>query len=29
MKAAELNKNYTVPEYFLLEEYSEIRHEFV
>jgi Uma2 family endonuclease len=29
MKALELNKIYTVHEYFLLEESSEIRHEFI
>jgi Uma2 family endonuclease len=29
MKAAELNKIYTIPEYFLLEESGEIRHEFI
>ena len=29
MKAVELNKIYTVQEYFLLEEASEIRHEFI
>ena len=29
MKALELNKIYTVQEYFLLEEASEIRHEFI
>lgn len=29
MKTAELNKIYTVQEYFLLEESSEIRHEFI
>ena len=29
MKAVELNKIYTVQEYFLLEESSEIRHEFI
>ncbi|MEP6951287.1 MAG: Uma2 family endonuclease [Ginsengibacter sp.] len=29
MKAAELNKIYTIPEYFLLEESREIRHEFI
>ena len=29
MRAVELNKIYTVQEYFLLEESSEIRHEFI
>ena len=29
MEAAELNKIYTIPEYFLLEESCEIRHEFI
>jgi hypothetical protein len=29
MKAAELNKIYTIPDYFLLEESGEIRHEFI
>jgi Uma2 family endonuclease len=29
MKAIELNRTYTVQEYFLLEEASEIRHEFI
>lgn len=29
MKALEINKIYTVPEYFLLEEAGEIRHEFI
>jgi Uma2 family endonuclease len=29
MKAIELNRIYTVQEYFLLEESSEIRHEFI
>ena len=29
MQAAELNKIYTIPEYFLLEESGEIRHEFI
>ena len=25
----ELHKTYTIPEYFLLEESGEIRHEFI
>lgn len=29
MKAAQLHKKYTVPEYFLLEESGEVRHEFI
>lgn len=29
MKALEINKIYTVPEYFLLEESGEVRHEFI
>jgi Uma2 family endonuclease len=29
MKAAELNKIYTIPEYFLLEESGEILREFI
>ena len=29
MKATELDKIYTIPEYFSLEESSEIRHEFI
>ncbi|MEO5650826.1 MAG: Uma2 family endonuclease [Ginsengibacter sp.] len=29
MKSLELHKTYTVPEYFLLEESGEVRHEFI
>ena len=29
MKSLELHKTYTVPEYFLLEESGDVRHEFI